>query len=100
MWSATSRLASRYFLTSAGDIASDSPELSKPAWLAGSTGNSLVGRGAAPLRARGGAGVVEARLVGGIHGKLFGGADVDAREIADGVVVFGVAQAAREHDPG
>ncbi len=70
MWSATSRLASRYFLTSAGDIASDSP------------------------------GVVEARLVGGIDGKLFRRADVHSRQIADGVVVLGVAQPPREDDAG
>jgi hypothetical protein len=31
MWSATFLAASRYLFASAGDIASDSPELSKPA---------------------------------------------------------------------
>ena len=43
-------------------------------------------------------GVVEARLVCGIDGKLLGRPDVDARQIADGVVVLGVTQPAREHD--
>ncbi len=42
--------------------------------------------------------VVEARLVGGIHRKLLRRADVDPGQIADGVVVFGVAQPPREHD--
>jgi hypothetical protein len=51
-WSATMRAAPRYFFTSAGDIANDSPELSKPSWLAGSTGNSLVGRRSTPVRSR------------------------------------------------
>jgi hypothetical protein len=46
------RAAARYFFTSDGDIASDSPELSKPAWLAGSTGNSFVGRISTPVRSR------------------------------------------------
>ncbi len=44
--------ASRYFFTRAGDIASDSAELSKPASLAGSTGNSRVGRRSTPVRSR------------------------------------------------
>ena len=52
MWLATSLVASRYFLIRAGDIASDSPELSKPAWLAGSTGNSFVGRMSTPVKSR------------------------------------------------
>ncbi len=51
-WSATNRAASRYFFTRAGDIASDSAELSKPASLAGSTGNSRVGRMSTPVRSR------------------------------------------------
>ena len=51
-WSATRRAASRYFFTRAGDIASDSAELSKPASLAGSTGNSRVGRMSTPVRSR------------------------------------------------
>ena len=42
----------RYFLISARDMASDSPELSKPASLAGSTGNSFVGRMSMPVRSR------------------------------------------------
>ena len=64
-WSATSRAASRYFFSSAGDMASDSAELSKPASFAGSTGNSRVGRMSTP------------------------------RQVADRVVVLGVAQPAR-----
>ena len=51
-WSATRRAASRYFFTRAGDIASDSAELSNPASLAGSTGNSRVGRMSTPVRSR------------------------------------------------
>ncbi len=51
-WSATSRAAARYFLTRAGDMASDSPELSNPASFAGSTGNSRVGRMSTPVRSR------------------------------------------------
>ncbi len=51
-WSATSRAAARYFFTRAGDIASDSPELSNPASFAGSTGNSRVGRMSTPVRSR------------------------------------------------
>ena len=51
-WSATSRAASRYFFTRAGDMVSDSAELSKPASLAGSTGNSCVGRMSTPVRSR------------------------------------------------
>ncbi len=65
-WSATSRAAARYFLSRAGDIASDSPELSNPASFAGSTGNSR------------------------------GRPDVDARQVADRVIVFRVAEPARQ----
>ena len=39
-------------LSSAGDMVSDSPELSKPASFAESTGNVLVGRMSAPVRSR------------------------------------------------
>ncbi len=46
------RAASRYFFTSEGDIVNDSPELSKPASFAGSTGNSRVGRMSTPVRSR------------------------------------------------
>ena len=46
------------------------------------------------------AGVVEAGGVGGIDGELAGGAHVDAGEVADGVVVLGVAEAARQHGTG
>ena len=49
-WSATRLAAVRYFLSRAGDIASDSPELSNPASFAGSTGNSFVGRMSTPVR--------------------------------------------------
>ena len=42
--------ACRDLVLSPGDIASDSPELSKPAWLAGSTGNSFVGRMSTPVK--------------------------------------------------
>jgi hypothetical protein len=49
---ATSRAALKYFFTSAGDIVSDSPELSNPAGLEGSTGNSRVGRISTPVRSR------------------------------------------------
>ena len=42
--------------------------------------------------------VVETRLVGGIHRKLLRRPDVDARQVVNRVVVFGVAQPAREHD--
>ncbi len=64
---ATTRAASRYFAISAGDIVNDSPELSKPDWFAGSTGNSRVGT------------------------------KIHSREIADRVVVFGVAQPPGKH---
>ncbi len=43
------------------------------------------------------AGVVEAGGIGRIHRKLARGLHVLAGEVADGVVVFGVAQAARQH---
>ena len=46
------RAACRYFVSSAGDIVNDSPELSKPARLAGSTGNSRAGRMSTPVRSR------------------------------------------------
>ncbi len=46
------------------------------------------------------AGIVEAGGIGRIDGKLAGELHVLAGEIADGVVVFGVAQAARQHGPG
>ena len=45
------------------------------------------------------AGVVETRRVGGIHGELPRGADVHASQVPDGVVVFRVAQPARQHGP-
>ncbi len=44
------------------------------------------------------AGVIEAGLVGGIDGKLLGDVHVLAGEVADGVVVLGVAQAAGQDD--
>ena len=44
------------------------------------------------------AGVVEARRVGGIDGELARRAEVDAGEIADGVVVLRVAQPPRQDD--
>ena len=69
-WSATRRAASRYFFTRAGDMASDSAELSNPASLAGSTGNSCVGRMSTP------------------------------GQVADGVVVLGVAHACAGTGPG
>ena len=43
-------------------------------------------------------GVVEARRVGRIDRKLAGRADVNARQIADRVVVLGTAEAPRQHD--
>jgi hypothetical protein len=46
------------------------------------------------------AGIVEALGIGGVDGKFARGLDIDAGEIADGVVVLGVTQAARQHDPG
>ena len=63
-WSAIWRAPCRYLFSSAGDMVSVSPELSKPAVLAGSTGNWRAG------------------------------------QVADGVVVFCVAQTARQHDAG
>ena len=54
----------------AGDIVSDSPELSNPASFAGSIGNVLVGT------------------------------NVDAGQITDAVIVFGVAQSANRHGSG
>ena len=51
-WSATNFAAWRYFATSAGDTASDSPVLSNPAALAGSTGKSRAGRMSTPVRSR------------------------------------------------
>ena len=41
-----------FWTSSAGDIDNDSPELSKPAVLAGSTGNSRVGCMSTPVRSR------------------------------------------------
>jgi hypothetical protein len=65
MWSATSRVAGEIlFANSAGDMASDSPELSKPASLAGSTR------------------------------KLARRADIDAGQIANRIVEFRIAQTA------
>ena len=46
------------------------------------------------------AGVVEARRVGRIDRKFARRADVNARQIADRVVVLGIAEAARQHDAG
>ena len=46
------------------------------------------------------AGIVEARLVGGIHGELAGDLHVLAGQVAHGVIVFGVGQPARQHDAG
>ena len=46
------------------------------------------------------AGVVEAGRIGGIHRKFAGGSHVHAGQVADGVVVLGVAEAARQHRPG
>ena len=71
MWSPTAYFARRLqiFIKKRGDMEKDSPELSKPAGLAGSTGNSFVG------------------------------SKVHAGEVADRVVVLGVAEviaAARE----
>ena len=51
-WSATLRAASSDFFTRAGEVASDSAELSNPAAFAGSTGNSRVGRRSTPVRSR------------------------------------------------
>ena len=42
-------------------------------------------------------GVIEARGIGGIDGKLARDLHVLAGQIANGVVVFGVAQAASQH---
>ena len=44
------------------------------------------------------AGVVKARRVGRIDRKLAGRADVNARQIADRVVVLGIAETPRQHD--
>ena len=44
--------------------------------------------------------VVEAGLVGGVDGELPRRADVDARQVADGVVVLGVAQPTRQDRAG
>ena len=44
--------------------------------------------------------VVEAGLVGGIDGELLRRPDVDARQVANGVVVLGVAQPPRRHRAG
>ena len=46
------------------------------------------------------AGVVEAGRIGRIDRKLARRANVHAGQVADGVVVLGVAQAARQHRPG
>ena len=46
------------------------------------------------------AGVVEAGGVGRVDGKLARGTHVDAGQVADGVVVLGVAQPARQHQSG
>ena len=46
------------------------------------------------------AGVVEAGLIGGVDGELAGGLDIDAGEVANCVVVFGVAEAAGEDGAG
>ena len=43
------------------------------------------------------AGIIEARRIGRIDRKLARRAHIRARQVADGVVVFGVAQAARQH---
>ena len=45
------RLAAHLFRR-AGDIVNDSAELSKPASLAGSTGNSRAGRMSTPVKSR------------------------------------------------
>jgi hypothetical protein len=44
--------------------------------------------------------VVEAGGVGGVDGELSGGSNVDAGEVSNRVVVFGVAEPAREHRAG
>ena len=46
------------------------------------------------------AGIVEAFLVGRIDGELLGRPQVHTGQVADGVVVFGVAQPARQHRSG
>ena len=46
------------------------------------------------------AGVVEAGLVGGIDGEFPRRTDVDAGQIADRVVVLGIAEPSREHHAG
>jgi hypothetical protein len=43
------------------------------------------------------AGVVEPGLIGRIHGELPGRTHVDARQVADRVVVFGIAEPPRQH---
>ncbi len=46
------------------------------------------------------AGVIEAGRIGRIHRKLPGGTDVHARQVADRVVVLGVAEPAGQHQAG